>query len=61
MIIKRLRPFATITAPFPSWPTKRVNPFISPKNGEGDLVVMSIEAFEEREEILRLRAELGSD
>ena len=28
------------------------------KNGEGDLVVMSIEAFEQREEAIRLRAKL---
>ena len=28
------------------------------KNGEGDLVVMSIEAFEQREETLKLRAKL---
>ncbi len=28
------------------------------KNGEGDLVVMSIEAFEKREEMIRLRAKL---
>ncbi|MGL6201266.1 MAG: type II toxin-antitoxin system prevent-host-death family antitoxin [Lachnospiraceae bacterium] len=28
------------------------------KNGEGDLVVMSIEAYEEREERLRLREKL---
>lgn len=28
------------------------------KNGEGDLVVMSIEAFEQREEALKLRAKL---
>lgn len=28
------------------------------KNGEGDLVVMSIDAFEKREELFRLRAKL---
>ena len=28
------------------------------KNGEGDLVVMSIEAFEQREETLKLRIKL---
>ena len=28
------------------------------KNGEGDLVVMSVEAFEEREERLKLKAKL---
>lgn len=30
------------------------------KNGEGDLVVMSVEAFERREEILRLKAKLAA-
>ena len=34
-------------------------PIYITKNGEGDLVVMSIEAFEEREETLRLRARLA--
>ena len=33
-------------------------PIYITKNGEGDLVVMSIEAFEEREETLKLRARL---
>lgn len=33
-------------------------PIYITKNGEGDLVVMSIEAFEQREEALRLRAKL---
>ena len=33
-------------------------PIYITKNGEGDLVVMSIEAFEEREETLKLRAKL---
>ena len=31
-------------------------PIYITKNGEGDLVVMSIDAFERREEILKLRA-----
>ena len=31
-------------------------PIYITKNGEGDLVVMSIEAFEQREEALKLRA-----
>ena len=30
------------------------------KNGEGDLVVMSIEAFERREELFRLKARLAA-
>lgn len=33
-------------------------PIYITKNGEGDLVVMSIEAFERREETYRLRARL---
>lgn len=33
-------------------------PIYITKNGEGDLVVMSIEAFEKREEVYRLRATL---
>ena len=33
-------------------------PIYITKNGEGDLVVMSIEAFERREEMLRLKATL---
>lgn len=33
-------------------------PIYITKNGEGDLVVMSIEAFEQREEALKIRARL---
>lgn len=33
-------------------------PIYITKNGEGDLVVMSIDAFEKREEVMRLRAKL---
>ena len=33
-------------------------PIYITKNGEGDLVVMSIEAFEKREEIIKLRAKI---
>lgn len=33
-------------------------PIYITKNGEGDLVVMSIEAFEERDELMRLRSKL---
>ena len=39
---------------------KEDGPIYITKNGEGDLVVMSIEAFERREEILRLRAKLAA-
>lgn len=35
-------------------------PIYITKNGEGDLVVMSIEAFERREEMLKLRARLSA-
>ena len=37
---------------------KEEEPIYITKNGEGDLVVMSIEAFERREETFRLRARL---
>ncbi len=33
-------------------------PIYITKNGEGDLVVMSIEAFEKREEIIKLRSKI---
>jgi len=33
-------------------------PIYITKNGEGDLVVMSIEAFEKREQMLKLRAKV---
>jgi len=33
-------------------------PIYITKNGEGDLVVMSIEAFEAREELIKLRANI---
>ena len=39
---------------------EEAEPIYITKNGEGDLVVMSIEAFEEREETLRLRAKLDA-
>ena len=37
---------------------KEEGPIYITKNGEGDLVEMSIDAFERREETLRLRAKL---
>jgi len=33
-------------------------PIYITKNGEGDLIVMSIEAFEKREQLLKLKAKL---
>ena len=35
-------------------------PIYITKNGEGDIVVMSIEAFERREELYRLKARLDA-
>lgn len=37
---------------------KEAEPIYITKNGEGDLVVMSIDAFEQREETLKLKAKL---
>ena len=37
---------------------EKSEPIYITKNGEGDLVVMSIDAFEKREEIIRLKAKL---
>ncbi|GAB6173575.1 type II toxin-antitoxin system Phd/YefM family antitoxin [Paradesulfitobacterium aromaticivorans] len=34
-------------------------PIYITKNGEGDLVVMSIQAFEKREQILKLRSKIA--
>ena len=39
---------------------EEAEPLYITKNGEGDLVVMSIEAFEQREETLKLRAKLAA-
>ena len=39
---------------------KEQEPIYITKNGEGDLVVMSIDAFERREELHRLRAKLDA-
>ena len=37
---------------------KLEEPIYITKNGEGDIVVMSIEAFEKREQILKLRSKI---
>lgn len=37
---------------------KTKEPIYITKNGEGDLVVMNIEAFEKREQVLELRAKV---
>ena len=39
---------------------EKQEPIYITKNGEGDLVVMSIDAFEKREELIRLKAQLDS-
>lgn len=39
---------------------ERQEPIYITKNGEGDLVVMSIDAFEKREELIRLKARLDA-
>lgn len=39
---------------------EEAEPIYITKNGEGDLVVMSIEAFEQREELLKMRAKLDA-
>ena len=39
---------------------KEDTPIYITKNGEGDLVIMSIDAFERREEFLKLRAKLAA-
>jgi len=39
---------------------EKQEPIYITKNGEGDLVVMSVEAFERREEIIRLKAVLDA-
>lgn len=35
------------------------DPIYITKNGEGDIIVMSIEAFEKREELLKLKSRLA--
>lgn len=37
---------------------EKQEPIYITKNGEGDLVIMSIDAFERREELIRLKAQL---
>ena len=39
---------------------KEAEPIYITKNGEGDIVVMSIEAFERREELYKLKAKLAA-
>lgn len=39
---------------------EKQEPIYITKNGEGDLVVMSIDAFEKREELIRLKTKLDA-
>ena len=39
---------------------EEAEPIYITKNGEGDIVVMSVEAFERREELYRLKARLAA-
>ena len=39
---------------------EKQEPIYITKNGEGDLVIMSIDAFERREELIRLKAQLDA-
>ena len=39
---------------------KEAEPIYITKNGEGDVVVMRVEAFERREELFRLKANLAA-
>ena len=39
---------------------REAEPIYITKNGEGDIVVMSIEAFERREELYRIKAKLAA-
>ena len=39
---------------------EKQEPIYITKNGEGDLVIMSIDAFERREEIMKLKAQLDA-
>ena len=39
---------------------EKEEPIYITKNGEGDIVVMSIDAFEKREELIRLKAKLDA-
>ena len=58
MIIKASTTLRTDYALIADLAKKTQEPIYITKNGEGDLVLMSIDAFEKREQILKLRAKV---
>ena len=58
MIIKASAALRNDYAAISNMAKETKEPIYITKNGEGDLVLMSIEAFERREQILQLRAKV---
>lgn len=58
MIIKASTTLRTDYTSIADLAKKTQEPIYITKNGEGDLVLMSIDAFEKREQILKLRAKV---
>lgn len=58
MIIKASAALRNDYASISNLAKETLEPIYITKNGEGDLVVMSLEAFEKREQILKLRAKV---
>ena len=58
MIIKASAALRNDYATISTMAKETKEPIYITKNGEGDLVLMSIEAFEKREQILQLRAKV---
>lgn len=58
MIIKASAALRNDYAAISNMAKETKEPIYITKNGEGDLVLMSIEAFEKREQVLQLRAKV---